>query len=311
MTMKQSETFQNNLVDLVGNITTSYRHDDPSISYFKTDLPNRDIIIQIIHQLRQLVFPGFFTPQKLADSSLEFYVGDLLMSIEEKLKKQIQLALRYRSDVCTEIAKQQAEEICVEFFRTIPKLREYISTDVQAAYDGDPASADKVEVIFSYPGTYAIMIYRFAHELRLLDVPLIPRIMTEYAHNLTGIDINPGAVIGKYFFIDHGTGVVIGETTEIAEHVKLYQGVTLGALSTKGGQNLRGKKRHPTLEDNVVIYSHATILGGETVIGKNSIISGNAFITSSVPADTKVSVKNPELKFKGGAKQELVESSDF
>ncbi|MDO4556225.1 MAG: serine acetyltransferase [Lachnospiraceae bacterium] len=309
--MEPLQTFQDNLVNLVTDIAESYRMDDPSISYFKTDLPNRDMIIQIIHQLRQLVFPGFFTPQKLSDSSLEFYVGDILMSVEEKLKKQILLALQYRSDICPETAKRQAESICVEFFRTIPRLREYISTDVEAAYDGDPASADKVEVIFSYPGTYATTIYRFAHELHRLDVPLIPRIMTEYAHNLTGIDIHPGATIGKYFFIDHGTGVVIGETTEIAEHVKLYQGVTLGALSTKGGQNLRGKKRHPTLEDNVVIYSGSTILGGETVIGRNSVISGNAFITSSVPADTKVSVRNPELKFKSGAKKEMTESADF
>lgn len=309
--MESLETFQDNLVELVSGIADSYRKDDPSISYLKTDLPNRDVIIKIIHQLRQLVFPGFFSPQKLSDSSLEFYVGDLLMSTEEMLKQQVQLALRYRSNVCPEVAKRQAESICVKFFRTIPKLREYITTDVQAAYDGDPASGDKVEVIFSYPGTYATTVYRFAHELWVLDVPLIPRIMTEYAHNLTGIDINPGAVIGKYFFIDHGTGVVIGETTEIADHVKLYQGVTLGALSTKGGQNLRGKKRHPTLEENVVIYSGASILGGETVIGRNSVISGNAFITSSVPADTKVSVKNPELKFKGGAKRELLESSDF
>ena len=227
--MENLERFQDNLVGLVNDISSSYRQDDPSISYFKTDLPNRDIIIEIIHQLRQLVFPGFFTPQKLSDSSLNFYIGDLLMSVHEKLKHQIQLALRYGSDICPETAKRQAESICVKFFRTIPVLREYISTDVQAAYDGDPASADKVEVIFSYPGTYATTIYRFAHELCLLKVPLIPRIMTEYAHNLTGIDINPGAVIGKYFFIDHGTGVVIGETTEIAEHVKLYQGVTLGA----------------------------------------------------------------------------------
>lgn len=309
--MDRKIKFQDHIVDLVNGITTSYRQDDPSISYFKTDLPNRDEIIQIIHLLRELVFPGFFNPQKLSETSLEYYVGDLLMTLEAKLKKQIKLALRYGSDLSLDDAVAQAEEICVEFFKTFPRLREYIATDVQAAYDGDPASADKVEVIFCYPGTYAIMVYRFAHELRLLNVPLIPRIMTEYAHNITGIDINPGATIGKYFFIDHGTGVVIGETTTIKDHVKLYQGVTLGALSTKGGQNLRGKKRHPTLEDNVVIYSGASILGGETVIGRNSVISGNAFITSSVPADTKVSVRTPELTFKGGTKRAMAEASDF
>lgn len=298
--MDKKVTFQDHLTELVDGITTSYRQDDPSISYFKTDLPNRDEIIEIIHLLRQLVYPGFFTPAKLSENSLEYYVGDLLMTLEAKLKKQIKLALRYNSDISLDEAVQKAEEICVDFFKTFPRLREYIATDVQAAFDGDPASADKVEVIFCYPGTYAIMIYRFAHELRLLNVPLIPRIMTEYAHNITGIDINPGATIGKYFFIDHGTGVVIGETTVIKDHVILYQGVTLGALSTRGGQSLRGVKRHPTIEDNVVIYSGASILGGETVIGKNCVISGNAFITSSVSANTKVSVQNPELTFKGG-----------
>ena len=309
--MNKDIKFQDHLVDLVDGITTSYRQDDPSISYFKTDLPNRDEIIQIIHLLRELVFPGFFNPQKLSESSLEYYVGDLLMTLEAKLKKQIKLALRYGSDITLDEAVKQAEEICVKFFETFPRLREYIATDVQAAFDGDPASADKVEVIFCYPGTYAIMVYRFAHELRLLNVPLIPRIMSEYAHNITGIDINPGATIGKYFFIDHGTGVVIGETTIIKDHVTLYQGVTLGALSTKGGQSLRGTKRHPTIEDNVVIYSGASILGGKTVIGQNSVISGNAFINSSVPADTKVSVRTPELTLKGGMKREMTESGAF
>ena len=309
--MQKKELFQEHLPELVKGITTSYRQDDPSISYFKTDLPNRDEIIEIIHLLRQLVFPGFFNPQKLSENSLEFYVGDLLMSLEAKLKKQIKLALRYGSDISLDEAVAQAECICIKFFQTFPRLREYIATDVQAAFDGDPASADKVEVIFCYPGTYAIMVYRFAHELRLLNVPLIPRIMSEYAHNITGIDINPGATIGKYFYIDHGTGVVIGETTVIKDNVTLYQGVTLGALSTKGGQSLRGVKRHPTLEDNVVIYSGASILGGETVIGRNSVVSGNAFITSSVPADTKVGVKNPELRFKGGTRREMTETGNF
>lgn len=309
--MQKKDLFQEHLPELVNEITASYRQDDPSISYFKTDLPNRDEIIEIIHLLRQLVFPGVFTPQKLSENSLEFYVGDLLMSLEAKLKKQIKLALRYGSDISLDDAVAQAECICIKFFQTFPRLREYIATDVQAAFDGDPASADKVEVIFCYPGTYAIMVYRFAHELRLLNVPLIPRIMSEYAHNITGIDINPGATIGKYFFIDHGTGVVIGETTVIKDNVTLYQGVTLGALSTKGGQSLRGIKRHPTIEDNVVIYSGASILGGETVIGQNSVVSGNAFITSSVPADTKVGVKTPELRFKSGARQEMTETGDI
>ena len=299
--MQKKELFQEHLPELVKGITASYRQDDPSISYFKKDLPNRDEIIEIIHLLRQLVFPGFFTHQRLSDNSLEFYAGNLLMKLEEKLKKQIRLALLCGSDVSLEDAIAQAECICIKFFQTFPRLREYIASDVQAAFDGDPAAADKVEVIFCYPGTYAIMVYRFAHELRLLNVPYIPRIMSEYAHNITGIDINPGATIGKYFFIDHGTGVVIGETTEIKNNVTIYQGVTLGALSTKGGQMLKDVKRHPTLEDNVVVYSGASILGGETVIGANSVVAGNAFITASVPANTKVGVKAPELRFKDGA----------
>lgn len=303
------ERFSKELNFLVTNIVKSYHKDKTGTSYLKADLPNRDVIIEIIHQLRQLIYPGYFNPQKLTDSNIEYYIGNLLMSIEEKLKKQVRLAILYynncEEDECMKNAAIQAEEVCIAFFQTIPKLREYIATDVQAAFDGDPAAADKVQIIFSYPGTYAITIYRLAHELYLLGVPLIPRIMTEYAHNLTGIDINPGATIGKYFFIDHGTGVVVGETTQIEAHVKIYQGVTLGALSTQGGQMLKGVKRHPTIEENVVIYSGATVLGGETIIGKNSIIGGNAFITTSVPAGTRVSVKNPELQFKDSRPKEL------
>lgn len=180
--------------------------------------------------------------------------------------------------------------------KTIPKVREYVETDVEAGYEGDPAATSRDEVIFCYPGLYAITVNRLAHELYLLNVPLIPRIMTEHAHSKTGIDIHPGATIGKYFFIDHGTGIVVGETTEIGEHVKIYQGVTLGALSTRGGQSLRNKKRHPTIEDYVTIYSGASILGGQTVIGNNVVIGGNAFITSSVEPGTRVSVKNQELE---------------
>ncbi|MBQ1687139.1 MAG: serine acetyltransferase, partial [Ruminococcus sp.] len=192
----------------------------------------------------------------------------------------------------------EAERVTFAFLETIPKIRAYIETDIQAFYDGDPAAYNKDEIICTYPGLYAIFSNRIAHELFLLGVPLIPRIMTEHAHSLTGIDIHPGTTIGKYFFIDHGTGIVIGETTEIGNNVKIYQGVTLGALSTRGGQNLRGKKRHPTIHDNVTIYSGASILGGDTVIGKNVVIGGNAFITASIPEGAKVSVKSQELMFR-------------
>jgi serine O-acetyltransferase len=173
-----------------------------------------------------------------------------------------------------------------------------MTEDVSAAFDSDPAATNLDEIITSYPGIYAITIYRLAHILYELEVPLIPRIMTEYAHNDTGIDIHPGAVIGHHFFIDHGTGIVIGETTIIGNHVKIYQGVTLGGLSTRGGQNLKGAKRHPTIEDHVTIYSGASILGGGTIIGEGVVIGSNAFVTKSVPEKTKVSVKNPELQFK-------------
>ena len=172
-------------------------------------------------------------------------------------------------------------------------------------FDGDPAAGDTDEIIFSYPGLFAISVYRIAHELHKAQVPLIPRIMAEYAHGLTGIDIHPGATIGDYFFIDHGTGVVIGETTTIGQHVKLYQGVTLGAVSTRGGQSLRGAKRHPTLEDDVTVYSGASILGGETVIGTGATINGNVFITQSVPPHTRVSMKNPELQYRNRPPREF------
>ena len=175
--------------------------------------------------------------------------------------------------------------------------------DVQAGFDGDPAAKSREDVVISYPGLCAIFVYRIAHELYTQDVPFLPRIMTEYAHSRTGIDINSGAKIGEYFFIDHGTGVVIGETTEIGNNVKLYQGVTLGALSTRSGQKLKGKKRHPTIKDNVTVYSGASILGGETEIGEGVIVAGGAFVTKSVPAHTKVIVKNPEIKIKDSDKK--------
>ena len=190
---------------------------------------------------------------------------------------------------------EKARDICERFISRLPYIQKMLLMDVQAGFDGDPAAKSKEDIIFSYPGLFAIYVYRIAHELYVQNVPFIPRIMTEYAHGKTGIDINSGANIGRYFFIDHGTGIVIGETTEIGDYVKLYQGVTLGALSTRKGQQLSGKKRHPTIGDHVTIYANSTILGGETVIGCDSIIGGNSFITESVPAHTRVSIKSPEL----------------
>ena len=217
--------------------------------------------------------------------------------IYEKLFKQIRIALMFKKrGENLQGVEDEAEKIALEFISKLPKIQSMIFKDLEAELQGDPAASSKEEIIFSYPGIYAIFIYRIAHVLYKLNVPFIPRIMTEHAHSKTGIDINPGAKIGEYFFIDHGTGIVIGETTEIGNNVKIYQGVTLGALSTMKGQALSGVKRHPTIEDNVVIYANATILGGETVVGKNSVVAGNTFVTESIPENTKVSAYIPELK---------------
>lgn len=261
---------------------------------------NREQIIGILEKVRQVVFPGYFDAKTLRSDTVEYHVGELLEDIRYNLTKQVKKALKYVNgeENAGKEAGAQAQQIVEAFLERIPFLRDMLAKDVQAAYDGDPAAYNTDEVIFSYPGVFAISVNRIAHELHVLGVPMIPRIMTEYAHNLTGIDIHPGASLGEYFFIDHGTGVVVGETTEIGNNVKIYQGVTLGALSTRGGQSLRSTKRHPTLKDNVTVYSGASILGGETIIGEGAVIGSNAFITSSVPDNTRVSIKNPELKFR-------------
>lgn len=294
-----SKQFNNHFQRIVEEITSNYIEEELFLRRNKLELPNRSSIIEIINDFRRIMFPGYFGTEKLDDTLAPYYVGQKLASIYEHLKVQVELALSYKKGVKDDSVKQEAEELCVAFLNEIPRIQKIILTDIQAAYDGDPAAGNKEQVIFSYPGLYAVFVYRMAHELYIRNVPFIPRIMTEYAHSRTGIDINAGAVIGKYFFIDHGTGVVIGETTTIGDNVKLFQGVTLGALSTRGGQLLAGVKRHPTIEDNVTIYSGATILGGDTVIGADSVIGGNAFITKSIPPKTKVSIKNPELRLKG------------
>jgi serine O-acetyltransferase len=255
--------------------------------------PDKDVIIDILTSLRKVIFPGYFRNRSIKVYTLKNNLSMLIEDIIYKLTKQITIVLGSDDPETAE----EAERISLEFIKRLRKIREYILTDVKAAYDGDPAAFSEDEIIYTYPGLFAILINRIAHELFLLNVPIIPRIMTEYAHSETGIDIHPGATIGKYFFIDHGTGIVIGETTVIGNNVKIYQGVTLGALSTRGGQALKDKKRHPTIEDNVTIYSGASILGGDTIIGKDVVIGGNAFITHSVPDGAKVSVKNQELRY--------------
>ena len=251
--------------------------------------PDKDVIIDVLEKLRRIVFPGYFRDKTYRIYNAKHNLSMLVEDVMFNLSRQIALVLP---------EGENAEDICLEFLSRIPKIREMVQTDLQASYDGDPAATGMAEIIFSYPGLYAITVYRLAHELYALKVPMIPRIMTEYAHSVTGIDIHPGATIGKFFFIDHGTGIVIGETTVIGENVKIYQGVTLGGLSTRGGQSLRGKRRHPTIEDNVTIYANASILGGETVIGQGCVIGSSAFITKSVPACTTVSMKSQELQMR-------------
>ena len=251
--------------------------------------PDKDGIIDITEKLLRIVYPGYSREKTYRIYNARHNLSMLMEDVMYNLIKQLALVLG---------DGDRARELSLAFFHRIPALRAVVQTDVEAAYDGDPAAESRDEIIFCYPGLYAVTVYRLAHELFALGTPMLPRIMTEHAHSVTGIDIHPGAVIGKYFFIDHGTGIVIGETTVIGENVKIYQGVTLGGLSTRGGQSLRGQKRHPTIEDNVTIYAGASILGGETVIGRDSVIGANAFITHSVPACTTVTMKSQELRFK-------------
>ena len=259
--------------------------------------PDRDAVIGIIEKLRRIVFPGYSRDKSYRVYNVKHHLSMLIEDVMFNLNRQLILVYQAHGMELSD-AEEKAQQVSLDFFRAIPEVRAMVQTDVQAAYDGDPAATSKDEVIFCYPGLFAITVYRLAHVLYELKVPMLPRIMTEHAHSVTGIDIHPGATIGKHFFIDHGTGIVIGETTIIGERVKIYQGVTLGGLTTRGGQSLRGKKRHPTIEDNVTIYAGASVLGGETVIGRDSVIGSNAFITRSIAPCTTVSIKNQELQFK-------------
>ena len=262
-------------------------------------LPQKDEIIDFVDELRKVTFPGFFGRENMAYANKKYFAGHKLSLLYDKLFRQIKVALSYKNDAKSyQEITEDAQEKALGFIRRIPEVQALLCKDVEAEYNGDPAANSREEIIFSYPGLFAIFVYRYAHVLYQMKVPFIPRIMTEYAHGETGIDINPGANIGEYFFIDHGTGIVIGETTDIGNNVKIYQGVTLGALSTRKGQQLSGIKRHPTIEDNVVIYANTTILGGETIIGANSVVAGKNLVTKSIPANTKVASTMPELEIK-------------
>lgn len=298
---------------IIDNIEQSY-HDYPNISKIDTiKQPDKTIILDILSRLQDIVFPGFFGRKNLKSEVVKYYLGDQVQIVYDDLKNQIILAFDYsekHQNYSHEEKEAEAKKITLEFLKRIPSIREYLATDAEATFDGDPAAVSIAEIVMTYPGFYAIMVNRIAHELHLLNVPLIPRIMTEHAHSLTGIDIHPGATLGRYLMIDHGTGIVIGETTIIGEHVQIYQGVTLGATSTHGGQELKNVKRHPTIKDHVTIYSNASVLGGDTVIGEGSVIGGNTFITHSIPAGTIVNNK-AVMRFKYSEKSEDFKQGKF
>ena len=288
--------------ELVDEISRTYK-EDVGINFIDaTNLPVRDKIVEILELLTEIIFPGYTGKRTVTKSNIGFIVGDLLCEVYSELCEQIERAYKYRcrmENCDTGDCKRMAEEAGEYLVEQLPKIREMLKGDVGAAFDGDPAAKSYEEIVISYPCITAIATYRIAHELYLKDVPLIPRLMTEWAHAKTGIDIHPGATIGKNFFIDHGTGVVIGETTNIGNNVKIYQGATLGALSfpkDERGRAIKGGKRHPTLEDNVTIYAEATILGNVT-IGKGSIVGGNVWLKESVPAGVTVGMAETDLVF--------------
>ena len=269
-------------------------------------ITHREAIIDILHRLALILYPGYFIRTRLDSVNLEYYLGQQVIALYEILSEQVILAIRHdcirHNQPCIH-CEPLGHQLTVEFLRKLPELRTMLAKDIRAALEGDPAAKSYDEIIFSYPGIRAITIYRIAHELYRLNIPLMPRIMTEYAHSHTGVDIHPGAQIGESFFIDHGTGVVIGETCVIGNSVRIYQGVTLGAISLSKVEvkKLRSKKRHPSIKDDVIIYANATILGGDTVVGERSVIGGNVWLTHSVPPDTEVFIKKQDLIF--GAKQ--------
>ncbi len=279
-------------------------------------IPSKESVIRIIDKFFEIIYPGYFNPEKLDPINLDFHIGQSVTQLYSILSEQIISTIRHdchRHNLTCQECNEKGYEITLKVLDKIPDIRDVLSLDVQAVYDGDPAAKSYDEIIFSYPGIYATTIYRIANVLYEFDVPMLPRIMTEHAHSKTGIDIHPGAKIGEKFVIDHGTGIVIGETTTIGKNVRIYQGVTLGALSLPkdAGDQLRGKKRHPDIEDDVIIYSGTTILGGNTTIGKRSVIGGNIWLTDSVPPDTHVLMEKPQLIFKNDAGKYTLTEENF
>ena len=294
--------FRATIPDIVDALVSSCNRDGCFDHVSTEPIPYREAIIDIIRRLALILYPGYFIRTRLDQTNLEYYLGQQVTSLYEVLSEQVILALRHdcirHNQSCIK-CEETGQKITIDFLKGLTKVRTMLAKDIRASYEGDPAAKGYDEIIFSYPGLWAIMVYRVAHELYHLNVPLIPRIMTEHAHSLTGIDIHPAAHIGESFFIDHGTGVVIGETCTIGDRVRIYQGVTLGALSLsrEDCQNLRNQKRHPTIGNDVIIYANATILGGKTVIGDRAVIGGNVWITSSVPADAEVFLEKQNYVF--------------
>jgi len=306
--VRAGDTWNSSLPDLVSRILGSYQDQGGINLREQQNLPSRKEVGDLLDDLLALIFPGYFGLRGISKSDAPYVVGNALNSLYELLEDLIERCLKYectKDEKCSvDICAEKAHEVALDLLSKIPKIREYLAEDIQAAYDGDPAAKSLHDVILSYPAVVAIATYRLAHEVYEDGVPLLPRMMTEKAHSLTGIDIHPGAKIGRSFFIDHGTGTVVGETAVIGNNVKLYQGVTLGALSfpkDKRGKIIKGGKRHPTIEDNVVIYAGATILGGKTVIGHDCVIGGNCWIVDSVAANTKVTENPPQHRYQNCA----------
>ena len=301
----EQDWVEKGLPKLVDEITLNYQKFGGMDHLEGKDLPVKKVVIDVLEDLFSILFPGYLGDSEITKANVKYHLGTKLTSVNTRLTGEVERSLKYIcrkiSECPQDVCQKRADVVVKELLEKLPQIRAMLSGDIEAAYSGDPAAVSSDEVILSYPCVLAITTYRIAHELYLNGVPLIPRIMSEHIHSQTGIDIHPGAKIGKNFFIDHGSGVVIGETAEIGDNVKLYQGVTLGAMSfpkDEEGNIIKGRKRHPTVGNNVVIYSGATILGAEAVIGDNVVIGGNVWITSPVASGTKITIATPELKYK-------------
>ena len=295
-----------NLPKLVEEIKNNYEEYKDIAHLEGKDIPSKHVVIAVLEDILSILLPGYLEKKEINESNVESFLYSTLISIHNRLVDEVEKSLKWicrRMKKCSEdICFGNAKEIVRELLAKIPEIRILLSEDIQTAFEEDPAAKSIDEVIISYPCVLAIATYRVAHELHIQGVPFVPRIMSEYAHSETGIDIHPGATIGKKFFIDHGTGVVIGETAEIGDNVKIYQGVTLGAVSfpkDEKGKIIKGLKRHPTIGNNVIIYSGASVLGGKTIVGDNAVIGGNVWITSPIPPGTQVTLIQPELIYKG------------